>query len=96
MSSGPGSSRRRPILWSVASIVLFAALYATVVGLYAGSGDVVASTGQENSVWSLFEDMSMISVALYNSCIAGGTSTATCHANWATSAKIRTSPQQHW
>lgn len=49
MSSGPGSSRRRPILWSVASIVLFAALYATVVGLYAGSGDVVASTGGETS-----------------------------------------------
>ena len=33
--------------------------------------DVVASTGQENSVWSLFEDMSMISVALYNSCMQG-------------------------
>lgn len=49
MSSDPGSSRRRPILWFVASIVLFAALYATVVGLYAGSGDVVASTGGETS-----------------------------------------------
>ena len=29
--------------------MLFAALYATVVGLYAGSGDVVASTGGETS-----------------------------------------------
>lgn len=43
MSSRPAPSRRRSVLWSVVSVVIFAALYATVVGLYAGSGDVVAS-----------------------------------------------------
>ncbi|MHA4915655.1 hypothetical protein, partial [Enterococcus faecium] len=47
--SSPASSRRRPVLWTVGSVVLFVALYATVVGLYAGSGDIVGSADGETS-----------------------------------------------
>ncbi|MCC4249713.1 MULTISPECIES: DUF4436 family protein [Microbacterium] len=43
--SSSASPRRRPILWTVVCVVLFAALYAAVVWLYAGSGDVV-TTGE--------------------------------------------------
>ncbi|MFS0794470.1 DUF4436 family protein [Microbacterium sp. 1P10AE] len=46
-SSAP--SRRRTVLWTVACVVVFAALYATVVGLYAGSGDIVTSGEGETS-----------------------------------------------
>ena len=42
-------SRRRSILWTIAAIVVFVALYVTVVGLYAGSGDVTAQREGETS-----------------------------------------------
>lgn len=47
--SSPAPSRRRTVLWTVACVVVFAALYATVVGLYAGSGDIVTSGEGETS-----------------------------------------------
>jgi hypothetical protein len=47
--SSPAPSRRRTVLWAVACVVVCAALYATVVGLYASSGDVVASGEGETS-----------------------------------------------
>ncbi|SIS09467.1 DUF4436 family protein [Microbacterium sp. RURRCA19A] len=47
--STPVRSRRRSLLWIVGSVAAFVALYATVVALYAGSGDVVGSGGEEPS-----------------------------------------------
>lgn len=47
--NSPAPSRRRPILWIVVCVVVFAALYGTVVGLYAGSGDVVTTGEAETS-----------------------------------------------
>ncbi|MFF8186087.1 hypothetical protein ACF044_02360 [Microbacterium sp. NPDC016588] len=47
MSSSPVPYCRRFKVWVVAALVIFVALYFTVVGLYAGSGDVVTSGGSE-------------------------------------------------